>query len=388
MRQMRQVYLDYAATTPPDPRVTACVAESIPALFGNPSSIHSFGRSARGAVEKARRDVANLLGARPEEIFFTSGGSESDNWAIKGMAFALRAAGRPCGIVTTAIEHPAVLQTCAWLVQQGFSVQYLPVDAEGVVSLENLAAAVDETTGIVSVMFANNEVGTIEPIAEIAAFCQVRGIFFHTDAVQAAGHLPIDVQALGIDALSLSGHKFYAIKGIGALYLRSGFSLDALVHGGAQERGMRAGTENVPAIVGLGCAAALAATELKEEARRLRALRERIAAGVLALGESWLNGPNDSVHCLPGHLNFGFRGIRQDVLLMRLDLAGFAVSAGSACSAGALTPSHVLLALGQDERKAGTALRVTLGRFTTAVEVDAFLTALREIVTDLRRIRK
>lgn len=385
---MRQVYLDYAATTPPDPRVTACVAESIPALFGNPSSIHSFGRSARGAVEKARRDVANLLGARPEEIFFTSGGSESDNWAIKGMAFALRAAGRPCGIVTTAIEHPAVLQTCAWLVQQGFSVQYLPVDAEGVVSLENLAAAVDETTGIVSVMFANNEVGTIEPIAEIAAFCQVRGIFFHTDAVQAAGHLPIDVQALGIDALSLSGHKFYAIKGIGALYLRSGFSLDALVHGGAQERGMRAGTENVPAIVGLGCAAALAATELKEEARRLRALRERIAAGVLALGESWLNGPNDSVHCLPGHLNFGFRGIRQDVLLMRLDLAGFAVSAGSACSAGALTPSHVLLALGQDERKAGTALRVTLGRFTTAVEVDAFLTALREIVTDLRRLRK
>ena len=388
MRQMRQVYLDYAATTPPDPRVTACVAESIPALFGNPSSIHSFGRSARGAVEKARRDVANLLGARPEEIFFTSGGSESDNWAIKGMAFALRAAGRPCGIVTTAIEHPAVLQTCAWLVQQGFSVQYLPVDAEGVVSLEDLAAAVDETTGIVSVMFANNEVGTIEPIAEIAAFCQVRGIFFHTDAVQAAGHLPIDVQALGIDALSLSGHKFYAIKGIGALYLRSGFSLDALVHGGAQERRMRAGTENVPAIVGLGCAAALAATELKEEARRLRALRERIAAGVLALGESWLNGPNDSVHCLPGHLNFGFRGIRQDVLLMRLDLAGFAVSAGSACSAGALTPSHVLLALGQDERKAGTALRVTLGRFTTAVEVDAFLTALREIVTDLRRIRK
>lgn len=385
---MRQVYLDYAATTPPDPRVTACVAESIPALFGNPSSIHSFGRSARGAVEKARRDVANLLGARPEEIFFTSGGSESDNWAIKGMAFALRAAGRPCGIVTTAIEHPAVLQTCAWLVQQGFSVKYLPVDAEGVVSLENLAAAVDETTGIVSVMFANNEVGTIEPIAEIAAFCQVRGIFFHTDAVQAAGHLPIDVQALGIDALSLSGHKFYAIKGIGALYLRSGFSLDALVHGGAQERGMRAGTENVPAIVGLGCAAALAATELKEEARRLRALRKRIAAGVLALGESWLNGPNDSVHCLPGHLNFGFRGIRQDVLLMRLDLAGFAVSAGSACSAGALTPSHVLLALGQDERKAGTALRVTLGRFTTAVEVDAFLTALREIVTDLRRIRK
>lgn len=385
---MRQVYLDYAATTPPDPRVTACVAESIPALFGNPSSIHSFGRSARGAVEKARRDVANLLGARPEEIFFTSGGSESDNWAIKGMAFALRAAGRPCGIVTTAVEHPAVLQTCAWLVQQGFSVKYLPVDAEGVVSLENLAAAVDETTGIVSVMFANNEVGTIEPIAEIAAFCQVRGIFFHTDAVQAAGHLPIDVQALGIDALSLSGHKFYAIKGIGALYLRSGFSLDALLHGGAQERGMRAGTENVPAIVGLGCAAALAATELKEEARRLRALRERIAAGVLALGESWLNGPNDSVHCLPGHLNFGFRGIRQDVLLMRLDLAGFAVSAGSACSAGALTPSHVLLALGQDERKAGTALRVTLGRFTTAVEVDAFLTALREIVTDLRRIRK
>ncbi len=381
----KPVYLDYAATTPPDPRVMACVTEALTAVFGNPSSLYSFGRAARSAVEKARRQVAGLLGAKPEEIFFTSGGSESDNWALKGMAFSLRAAGRPCGIVTTAIEHPAVLRTCAWLERQGFSVRYLPVDGEGVLSLEALAAAVDETTGIVSVMFANNEVGTIEPIADIAAFCRTRGIFFHTDGVQAAGHLPIDVQALGIDALSLSGHKLYAPKGIGALYLRRGILPDALVHGGAQERGLRAGTENVPAIVGLGCAASIAEAELAEESWRLRALRETAAAAVRAIPGSWFNGPVDAAHALPGHLNFGFSGIRQDALLIRLDMAGFAVSAGSACSAGALEPSHVLRALGQDAGRAQSALRVTLGRFTTEAEVDAFLMVLREIVADMRR---
>ncbi|MGE9841170.1 cysteine desulfurase family protein [Selenomonas bovis] len=382
---MKPVYLDYAATTPPDPRVTSCVTEALAGLYGNPSSQYSFGRDARAAVEKARRQTASLLGASPEEIFFTSGGSESDNWALKGMAFSLRAAGRPCGIVTTAVEHHAVLRTCEWLSRQGFSVRYLPVDREGKVSLSALAQTVDETTGIVSVMLANNEVGTIEPIAEIGAFCRARGIFFHTDGVQAVGHLPVDVQALGVDALSLSGHKLYAPKGVGALYLRRGVVPDAFVHGGAQERGLRAGTENVPAIVGLGCAAALAEEALRDEAQRLRSLRERLAAGVREIRGSWRNGPLDASACLPGHLSFGIAGIRQDTLLIRLDMAGFAISAGSACSAGSLEPSHVLRAMGQDAEQARSALRVTIGRFTTEAEVASFLAALQEIVADIRR---
>ncbi|MDY6299269.1 MAG: cysteine desulfurase family protein [Selenomonadaceae bacterium] len=382
---MKPVYLDYAATTPPDPRVTSCVTEALAGLYGNPSSQYSFGRDARAAVEKARRQTASLLGASPEEIFFTSGGSESDNWALKGMAFSLRAAGRPCGIVTTAVEHHAVLRTCEWLSRQGFSVRYLPVDREGKVSLLALAQTVDETTGIVSVMLANNEVGTIEPVAEIGAFCRARGIFFHTDGVQAVGHLPVDVQVLGVDALSLSGHKLYAPKGVGALYLRRGVVPDAFVHGGAQERGLRAGTENVPAIVGLGCAAALAEEALRNEAQRLRSLRERLAAGVREIRGSWCNGPLDAAASLPGHLSFGIAGIRQDTLLIRLDMAGFAVSAGSACSAGSLEPSHVLRAMGQDAEQAQSALRVTIGRFTTEAEVAAFLAALKEIVVDIRR---
>ena len=251
--------------------------------------------------------------------------------------------------------------------------------------LSALAQTVDETTGIVSVMLANNEVGTIEPIAEIGAFCRARGIFFHTDGVQAVGHLPVDVQALGVDALSLSGHKLYAPKGVGALYLRRGVVPDAFVHGGAQERGLRAGTENVPAIVGLGCAAALAEEALRDEAQRLRSLRESLAAGVREIRGSWRNGPLDAASCLPGHLSFGIAGIRQDTLLIRLDMAGFAISAGSACSAGSLEPSHVLRAMGQDAEQARSALRVTIGRFTTEAEVASFLAALQEIVADIRR---
>ncbi len=382
---MKPVYLDYAATTPPDPRVTSCVAEALAGLYGNASGQYAFGRVARAAVEKARRQTASLLGASPEEIFFTSGGSESDNWALKGMAFSLRAAGRPCGIVTTAVEHHAVLRTCEWLSRQGFSVRYLPVDREGKVPLSALAQTVDETTGIVSVMLANNEVGTIEPIADIGAFCRARGIFFHTDGVQAVGHLPVDVQALGVDALSLSGHKLYAPKGVGALYLRRGVVPDAFVHGGAQERGLRAGTENVPAIVGLGCAAALAEEALRDEAQRLRSLRERLAAGVREIRGSWRNGPLDAAACLPGHLSFGIAGIRQDTLLIRLAMAVFDISAGSACSAGSLEPSHVLRAMGQDAEQARSALRVTIGRFTTEAEVASFLAALQEIVADIRR---
>lgn len=382
---MRPVYLDYAATTPLDPRVLRCVTQTMEETFGNPSSVYSFGRAARATVEKARRQVASLLGASPEEIFFTSGGSESDNWALKGMAFALRAAGRPCGIVTTSIEHHAVLRTCDWLARQGFSVRYLPVDREGRIFPAAVREAIDESTGIVSIMLANNEVGTIEPVADIGALCRARGVFFHTDAVQAAGHLPIDVRSLGVDALSLSGHKLYAPKGVGALYLRRGLLPDALVHGGAQERDMRAGTENVPAIAGLGCAAEIAGNALGEEPQRLRSLRAQLAAGVREIPGSWCNGPADDARRLPGHLSFGLSGIRQDTLLIRLDMAGFAVSAGSACSAGSLAPSHVLRAMGQDAQRAQSALRVTLGRFTTEAEIAAFLAALRAIVADIRR---
>lgn len=384
-------YLDYAATTPMDPRVREAIADAMAETYGNPSSLYATGRAAKAAVEQVRRQVAALIGARAEEIFFTSGGSESDNWALKGIAFARRAAGVPCGIVTSAIEHPAVLRTCEYLEAQGFSITRLPVDEEGIVAPAALAAVLEDAShsdegsiGIVSVMMANNEVGTIEPIAELTAIAHAHGAVFHTDAVQAAGHIPIDVQALGIDALSLTAHKFCGPKGVGALYVRRGVAIDPLIHGGEQERGLRAGTENVPGIVGLGCAAELAAAELAAEAERLDELRRLLAERVQAIHGCTLHQAEDDVQRLPGIVNFGFEGVRHDALLIRLDRAGFAISAGSACSAGSLEPSHVLAAMGVPPERAQEAVRVSMGRFTTREDVLAFADALAQTVTAMR----
>ena len=372
---MRSIYLDYAATTPMDERAVQAMLPYMTQQFGNPSSLHSFGRAARQAAAAARGKVAALLGARPEEIFFTSGGSESDNWALRGLAEANRERGRH--IITTAVEHHAVLHTCRRLEQQGWRVTYLPVDREGRVSLASLRAAAAADTVLISVMLANNEVGTLQPVAELATFAKERGILFHTDAVQAAGHIPIDVRSLPVDALSLSGHKLYGPKGVGVLYLRRGTAIAPLIEGGAQERELRAGTENVPGIVGLGCAAELAAAELPEEMRRLAGLRDALMDGLLTIDGAWINGSR--TQRLPGNLSFGIAGLDAESLLIRLDLAGFAVSAGSACSAGSLEPSQVLTAMGQPPAQAGSAIRVTLGRFTTADETAAFLAAVRSI---------
>ncbi len=379
---MNPVYLDYAATTPVDERVLQAMKPYFCERFGNASSLYSWGREARKAVAEAREKVAALLQASPSEVYFTSGGSESDNWAIKGAAFALRRAGRGKHIITSCVEHHAVLNACRWLEQEGFEVTYLPVDKNGRVLPEQVFDALRDDTVLVSIMTANNEVGTIEPIAEIGRRMQEQQIFFHTDAVQAAGHIPIAVDELHVDALSLSGHKLYGPKGVGALYLRRGSSLDSLVHGGPQEREMRAGTENTAGIVGLGQAAELAKQEMSDEWERLSDLRDMLIASVRELGDSWING--DEKYRLPGHVSFGLRGMSQDTLLIRLDMAGFAVSAGSACSAGALEPSHVLLAMGQTKEQASSAIRVTLGRFTSAEEVQRFIRKLSLLVGAIR----
>ena len=369
---MKAIYLDYAATTPTDERVVQAMLPYMTQHFGNPSSLHVFGREARQAVARARRQVAALIGAQPEEIFFTSGGSESDNWALRGLAAANRSRGRH--IITTAVEHHAVLNTCRELERQGWRITYLPTDGAGQVSLDSLKAAMDEDTVLVSIMTANNEVGTLPPIADLAAYTRQHQVLFHTDAVQAVGHIPVDVEALSVDALSLSAHKLYGPKGVGALYLRRGAAIKPLIAGGAQERDLRAGTENVPGIVGLGCAAALAGEELTLEMRRLRDLRDALLYGVKAIEGAWING--SLTDRLPGNLNFGIAGMDAESLLIRLDLAGFAVSAGSACSAGSLEPSSVLTAMGQRPDQAGSAIRVTLGRWTTRTDIEAFLAVI------------
>lgn len=379
---MRRIYLDNAATTAVSSAVVEAMLPYFTQVFGNASSVHTAGREAKRAIENARRQVAKALNAAvPQEIYFTAGGSESDNWAIKGTAFA-RKAGH---IITTAIEHHAVLHTCQWLERQGFNVTYLPVDEYGRVTAAQVEKALRSDTILVSVMMANNEVGTCQPIAEIGAICRARGILFHTDAVQAVGALPIDVQAMNIDLLSLSGHKFHGPKGVGALYVRKGVKIDKLVHGGAQERGFRAGTENLPAIVGLGKAIELAHANLDSNASRMTALRERLISGLMtAVPETRLNGhPTER---LPNNVNLSFAGVEGEALLLRLDLAGVAGSAGSACTSGTLDPSHVLMALGLSESAANGALRLTLGTDTTTEDIDAVLEILPPIVADLRRM--
>ena len=378
-----RIYLDNAATTPCAPQVVEAMLPYFTQVYGNASSVHTWGREAKRAVEAARRQVQKALNAaQPQEIFFTGGGSESDNWAIKGAALACRSG----HIITTAIEHHAVLHTCQWLEKQGFRVTYLPVDGEGCVHPADVDKAIREDTILVSVMAANNEVGTLQPIREIGEICRARGVLFHTDAVQAVGAVPVDVQALQVDLLSLSAHKIHGPKGVGALYVRKGTKLDSLLHGGAQERGFRAGTENLPGIVGLGKAIELATAQLADNAARMTALRERLIAGVMErVSGTRLNG--HPTQRLPGNVNLSFEGVEGEALLLRLDLAGVAASSGSACTSGALDPSHVLMALGLTEAQAQGSLRLTLGTDTTAEEIDAVLDRLPPIVADLRSMR-
>ena len=377
---MNRIYLDHAATTPVDPAVAQAMQPYLDAVFGNPSAVYRDGQAAQAGVEEARRQVAALLKAEPASIFFTSGGSESDNWAIKGTAFALRARGRH--LITTAIEHPAVLGTCAFLERCGFEITYLPVDSVGLVDPKALKAAIQDDTILVSVMAANNEIGTVEPIAELAAVAHAAGVRFHTDAVQACGNVSMDVRALDVDLLSLSGHKFYGPKGVGALYVRPGCKLEPLIHGGEQERGRRAGTENTAAIVGLGAAAALAAADQAADARREAALRDALIAGLTAIPGVRLTGHPE--RRLPGNASFCFDDLRSEALLTALDLAGIEASGGSACTAGSLSPSHVLTAIGVPENRARNALRLTLGRGTTAEQIEQTVTAVRRIVERLR----
>ena len=378
---MERIYLDNAATTRVRPEVAEAVLPAMTEVYGNASSVHSFGREAKKAMERARAQVAAAIGAKKEEIYFTAGGSESDNWAIKGAAHALRKKGMH--ILTTAIEHHAVLHTCRALEKEGFEVTYLPVDEYGLVTAAQVEAALRPDTILVTVMGANNEIGTIEPIEEIGAVCKAHNVLFHTDAVQAVGHMPLDVNAMHIDMLSLSGHKFYAPKGVGALYLRTGVRIENLIEGGAQERNRRAGTENVPGIVGMGKAIELITAEMDEENARISALRDRLIAGILEkIPESRLNG--HPTKRLPGNVNVSIRYIEGEALLLSLDMAGIAGSSGSACTSGSLDPSHVLLAIGLPHEIAHGSLRLTIGRDNTQEEIDRVLEELPKIVARLR----
>ena len=378
---MDRIYLDNAATTAVSPEVLTAMLPYFTECYGNPSSIHSTGRDAHKAVDAARRQVAAAINADPSEIYFTAGGSESDNWAIKGTAFAKRDKGNH--IITTAIEHHAVLHTCQWLEKQGFEVTYLPVDENGLVSVEDVEKAITDKTILISIMAANNEIGTIEPIAEIGALARSKGILFHTDAVQAVGAIPLDVKAMNIDMLSMSGHKFHGPKGIGALYVRKGVRLDTLIAGGAQERGKRAGTENLPGIVGIGKAIEIATRDMEANAERMTRLRDKLIHGILEeIPDVRLNG--HPTRRLPNNVNVSVRYIEGEALLLRLDLAGIAGSSGSACTSGSLDPSHVLLAIGLPHEIAHGSLRLTLGTDTTEADIDEVLDKLPGIVKNLR----
>lgn len=379
----RRVYMDHAATTYTKQEVLEEMLPYFKEIYGNPSSVHGFGREARKAVDLARERTAAALNASPEEIYFTSGGTEADNWAIKGVAWANKERGNH--IITTSIEHHAVLHTCQYLEKMGFEVTYLPVDSYGLVYPEQVKEAITDKTILISVMFANNEIGTIEPIKEIGQIARERGIYFHTDAVQAVGHIPVDVKEMNIDLLSLSAHKFYGPKGVGALYIRKGVKLHPFIHGGAQERNRRAGTENLPGIVGLGKAIELAVSNLEESSKRLTAMRDRLISGVLNTIENVrLNG--HPTKRLPGNANFSFEFIEGESLLLSLDMKGIAASSGSACTSGSLDPSHVLLAIGLPHEIAHGSLRLTLGDDNTDEDIDYVLEVLPGIVQKLREM--
>lgn len=375
------IYLDNAATTQVLPEVLQEMLPYFTEDFGNPSAVYTFASGAKGAVDKAREQVAKLIGAKPEEIYFTAGGSESDNWALKATAEAYKEKGRH--IITTAIEHHAILHTCQWLEQQGFEVTYLPVDEKGVVSPQEVEKAIRPDTILISVMAANNEIGTIEPLREIGAIAKEHGILFHTDAVQAFGHIPLDVEALNIDMLSASGHKIHGPKGVGILYIRKGVKIRSFVHGGAQERKRRAGTHNVPGIVGMGKAAELAGTHMQENNEKIVALRNHLIDRVLKeIPYTRLNG--HEINRLPNNANFCFRFIEGESMLILLDQKGICGSSGSACTSGSLDPSHVLLAIGLPHEIAHGSLRLTLSEKNTLEEIDYTVDQLKAIIERLR----
>ncbi|MBQ7193927.1 MAG: cysteine desulfurase NifS [Synergistaceae bacterium] len=376
--------MDHTATTPTSPDVLKAMMPYFGEIFGNPSSVYSFSRKSRQAIEKARNQIANALNADQSEIYFTSSGTEADNWALKGMLEKGKISGKN-HIITTAIEHHAILHTCEYLKKfEGAEVTYLPVDSEGLVSVDDVKNAITDKTALVSIMFANNEVGTIEPISEIGALCRERKIPFHTDAVQAAAHLKIDVKAMNIDMLSMSAHKMYGPKGVGALFLRKGLSPENFMHGGAQERRRRASTENIAGIVGFGEAMEILQSRLENDKAVNSARRDRLIAGLLEkIPHAKLNGATGDKR-LPNNINFSFIGVEGETLLLDLDSKGISASTGSACSSESLDPSHVLLALGLKHEMAHGSLRFTIGRLTTDEQIDYVLDVLPEIVAKRR----
>lgn len=388
MNETPKIYMDYAATTPTAPEVLEEMKKYFCDQFGNPSSLHSFGQRARRAIESAREKIARFLNASPDEIIFTSGGTESNNFALKGIAYANQNKGRH--IITTAIEHHSVLESCKFLQSQGFDVTYLRVDKYGFVDPEEVKRAIRDDTILISVMHANNEIGTIQPVKEIAEIAKEKGIYFHTDAVQSFGHLKIDVQTFKVDLLSASAHKFYGPKGVGFLYIRKGTRILPFMHGGEHERGMRASTHNVPGIVGMGKAVELCERMMDEENRYLALLRDKLIVAISEkIEDAVLNGPpahkpEFSEKRLANNVNFAFKYIEGESLVLHLDMKGVAASTGSACSSESLEPSHVLLAIGLSPEIAHGSLRLTLGRYTKEEDVDYVLEVLPEVVNKLR----
>jgi cysteine desulfurase len=378
---VRRVYLDHSATTPVDPEVAELIMTYYTSKFGNPSSIHAFGREAKKGLEDARQQIATLIGAQPEEIVFTSGGTEADNMALIGAALANQKKGNH--IITSAVEHHAILDTCKYLEKQGFKLTILPVDEDGLLSVEAVEKALTPETILVSIMHANNEVGTIQPIEEIGKLLQGKGIIFHVDAVQSLGKIPVNVNDLGVNLLTASSHKIYGPKGVGCLYIRKGTRIQALVHGGSQERKRRSGTENLPGIVGFGKACELAGQRMEADSAMIADLRDRLMKGIFdRIDHVKLNGhPTKRV---PTNLNVSFEFIEGESLLLSLDMKGIAGSSGSACTSGSLDPSHVLLSMGICHEIAHGSLRLTLGRENTVEDVDYVLEVLPEIVTRLR----
>lgn len=378
---MRYVYADNAATTPVSKKVVEAILPYMTEHYGNPSSLYSIGQTAFTAVQTAREQVASALGADAKEIFFTSGGSEADNWAIRGAAALGEKKGKK-HIITTKFEHHAVLHTVAALEKKGFTVTYLDVYEDGLVRAEDVEKAITDETCLVTIMYANNEIGTVQPIAEIGKICRDKGVLFHTDAVQAVGHIKIDVKEQNIDMLSLSGHKFHATKGVGALYCRKGLRLPNLIEGGAQESGRRAGTENVPGIVGLGVAITEMCENIEENAKKVSALRDRLFEGASKISHSRINGCTKNR--LPGNFSMCFEGVEGESLLLMLDMNGISASSGSACTSGSLDPSHVLLAIGLKHEVAHGSLRLSLSENNTVEDVDYILEVLPKIIDRLR----